>query len=159
MLAGWRRCALAAEDDDAAPHLILLPEVLFDEAAFLEKVTAVVERLGSCAIVVAEGIRGQDGQILSMQDRNQKGYIQLGGAGEVIAERIHACLGYKVHFALAGGLSAALGPAYRVENGYGPGIWGGQAAVRRALGGGSGVVGIRASVGHALFVAHHPADL
>ncbi|MDY0034744.1 MAG: 6-phosphofructokinase [Zoogloea oleivorans] len=141
--AGWlaAACALAAEDDDAAPHLILLPEVLFDEAAFLEKVTAVVERLGSCAIVVAEGIRGQDGQILSMQDRNQKGYIQLGGAGEVIAERIHACLGYKVHFALADYLQrSARHIASKTDTAQAFGV--GKAAVRRALGGGSGVVGI-----------------
>lgn len=141
--AGWlaAACALAAEDDDAAPHLILLPEVPFDEVAFLKKVTAVVERLGSCAIVVAEGIRGQDGQILSMQDRNQKGYIQLGGAGEVIAERIHACLGYKVHFALADYLQrSARHIASKTDTAQAFGV--GKAAVRRALGGGSGVVGI-----------------
>lgn len=141
--AGWlaAACALAAEDDDAAPHLILLPEVAFDEAAFLVRVKEVVERLGSCAIVVAEGVRGQDGQVLSMQDRNQKGYIQLGGAGEVIAERIHACLGYKVHHALADYLQrSARHIASRTDTAQAFGV--GKAAVRRAIAGGCGVVGI-----------------
>jgi 6-phosphofructokinase 1 len=141
--AGWlaAACALAAEDDDAAPHLILLPEVAFDEAAFLVRVKEVVERLGSCAIVVAEGARGQDGQVLSMQDRNQKGYIQLGGAGEVIAERIHACLGYKVHHALADYLQrSARHIASRTDTAQAFGV--GKAAVRRAIAGGCGVVGI-----------------
>ncbi len=141
--AGWlaAACALAAEDGDAAPHLILLPEVAFDEAAFLTRVKMVVERLGSCAIVVAEGVRGQDGQVLSMQDRNQKGYIQLGGAGEVIAERIHACLGYKVHHALADYLQrSARHIASRTDTAQAFGV--GKAAVRRAVAGSCGVVGI-----------------
>lgn len=141
--AGWlaAACALAAEDGDAAPHLILLPEVAFDEAAFLARVKTVVERLGSCAIVVAEGVRGQDGQVLSMQERNQKGYIQLGGAGEVIAERIHACLGYKVHHALADYLQrSARHIASRTDTAQAFGV--GKAAVRRAVAGSCGVVGI-----------------
>ena len=101
--AGWlaAACALAADDESAAPHLILLPEVPFDEAVFLAKVREMVERVGACCIVVAEGLRGQDGSPLSLLERNAKGYVQLGGAGEVIAERVHACLGYKVHFAVA----------------------------------------------------------
>ena len=84
--AGWlaAACGLAAEDDSAAPHLILLPEVPFDEARFLERVRDTVARWGHCSVVVAEGLRRDDGQILSMQDRSQKGYVQLGGAGEVV---------------------------------------------------------------------------
>ena len=141
--AGWlaAACALAAEDDDAAPHLILLPEVAFDEAEFLVRVKAIVERLGSCAIVVAEGVRGQNGQVLSVLDRNQKGYVQLGGAGEVIAEKIHAALGYKVHHALADYLQrSARHIASRTDTAQAFGV--GKAAVRRAIAGSRGVVGI-----------------
>lgn len=141
--AGWlaAACALAAEDDDAAPHLILLPEVAFDEAAFLARVKSVVERSGSCAIVVAEGVRGLGGKVLSIQDRNQKGYIQLGGAGEVIAEKIHTGLGYKVHYALADYLQrSARHIASRTDTAQAFGV--GKAAVRRAIAGNCGVVGI-----------------
>lgn len=55
--AGWlaAACALAAEDADAAPHIILMPEVVFDETRFLARVQAVVERAWApCAVVVAE---------------------------------------------------------------------------------------------------------
>ena len=141
--AGWlaAACALAAEDADAAPHIILMPEVVFDETRFLARVQAVVERVGACAVVVAEGIRGPDGQILSMQDRNQKGYVQLGGAGEVVAERIHACLGYKVHYALADYLQrSARHIASRTDTAQAFAV--GKAAVRRAVAGQHGVVGI-----------------
>jgi len=141
--AGWlaAACALAAEDADAAPHIILMPEVVFDEARFLARVQAVVERVGACAVVVAEGIRGPDGQILAMQDRNQKGYVQLGGAGEVVAERIHACLGYKVHYALADYLQrSARHIASRTDTAQAFAV--GKAAVRRAVAGQRGVVGI-----------------
>lgn len=141
--AGWlaAACALAAESADAAPHLILLPEVRFDEAAFLRRVQEVVERVGACAVVVAEGIRGSDGQILAMADRNKKGYVQLGGAGEVVAERIHACLGYKVHYALADYLQrAARHLASRTDTAQAFAV--GKAAVRRAIAGESGAVGI-----------------
>src|SRR5574343_4681 len=134
-------CALAAEEEDAAPHLILLPGVPFDEAAFLARVKEVVERSGACAIVVAEGIRGPDGQILAMLDRNQKGYVQLGGAGEVVAERIHSCLGYKVHYALADYLQrSARHLASKTDTAQAAAV--GKAAVRRALAGQQGVVGI-----------------
>ena len=141
--AGWlaAACALAAEDADRAPHLILLPEVGFDEAAFLARVKAVVERIGACAVVVAEGVRGPDGNVLAMQDRNQKGYIQLGGAGEVVAERIHASLGYKVHYALADYLQrSARHIASKTDTAQAFAV--GKAAVRRALAGQQGVVGI-----------------
>ena len=141
--AGWlaAACALAAEEENAAPHVILLPEVRFDEAAFLARVRSVVESLGSCVIVVAEGIRGPDGQILAMHDRSQKGYIQLGGAGEVVAERIHSCLGYKVHYALADYLQrSARHLASRTDTAQAFAV--GKAAVRRAIAGQRGVVGI-----------------
>ncbi len=134
-------CALPAEDADAAPHIILMPEVVFDETRFLARVQAVVERVGACAVVVAEGIRGPDGHILAMQDRNQKGYVQLGGAGEVVAERIHACLGYKVHYALADYLQrSARHIASRTDTAQAFAV--GKAAVRRAVAGQHGVVGI-----------------
>jgi len=141
--AGWlaAACALAAEDAHAAPHLILLPEVAFDEAALLARVRDVVARIGACVIVVAEGIRGADGQVLALQERNQKGYIQLGGAGEVVAERIHACLGYKVHYALADYLQrSARHLASKTDTAQALAV--GKAAVRRAVAGQCGVVGL-----------------
>ena len=142
--AGWlaAACALAADSPDCAPHLILLPEVPFEEAPFLARVRETVERLGSCAIVVAEGLRGPDGQILSMQSQHPKGYVQLGGAGEAIADRIHSALGYKVHYAVADYLQrAARHLASKTDTAQAFAV--GKAAVRRAVAGSDGVIGIK----------------
>ena len=142
--AGWlaAACALAAEAPYCAPHLILLPEVPYDEEPFLARVRETVDRLGSCAIVVAEGLRGPDGEILSMQSRHPKGYVQLGGAGEAIADRIHSVLGYKVHYAVADYLQrAARHLASKTDTSQAFAV--GKAAVRRALAGKGGVIGIR----------------
>lgn len=142
--AGWlaAACALAADRPDCAPHIILLPEVPFDEVPFLARVRDTVERLGSCAIVVAEGLRGPDGQILSMQAQHPKGYVQLGGAGEAIADRIHSALGYKVHYAVADYLQrAARHLASKTDTAQAFAV--GKAAVRRALAGSHGVIGLK----------------
>jgi 6-phosphofructokinase 1 len=92
--------------------------------------------------VVAEGLRRDDGQILSMQDRSQKGYVQLGGAGEVVAELIHRSLGYKVHYAVADYLQrSARHLASKTDTAQAFAV--GKAAVRRAVAGQAGVVGMK----------------
>ncbi|MDD3354585.1 6-phosphofructokinase [Zoogloea sp.] len=142
--AGWlaAACDLASEAGYCAPHLILMPEVVFDEAAFLERVRVITEAHGACVIVAAEGIKGPDGRVLSMQEQNAKGYVQLGGAGEVVAQRIHQALGYKVHYAVADYLQrAARHLASRTDAAQAFAV--GKAAVRRALGGRRGVIGLK----------------
>ncbi|HRP96546.1 MAG TPA: 6-phosphofructokinase [Rhodocyclaceae bacterium] len=109
--AGWLAAAtaLAATDDDAPPHIILMPEVPFDEARFLDCVQRTVERLGYCAITVSEGIRRADGTLVMEQSHDRKGHVQLGGAGQCIARTIHARLGYKHHWAIPDYLQRAAG--------------------------------------------------
>lgn len=100
---GWLAAAtaLAAGDDpDAPPHIVLVPEVPFDEQAFLERVREVVERLGYCAITVSEGIRRADGVIIMEKTHDELGHVQLGGAGSAIARMIHQRFGYKYHWAI-----------------------------------------------------------
>src|SRR5215467_3505997 len=65
--AGWATaaCALAAERDGDAPHVLLLPELPFHEERFLNKVQQGVERYGYCVIAVSEGIKRPDGEFLS----------------------------------------------------------------------------------------------
>lgn len=109
---GWLAAstALAAGGDaDAAPHLVLLPEVAFDEERFLERVRTVVQRLGYCAITVAEGIRHADGSLIMEKSHDARGYVQLGGAGMAIAQLIQTRLGYKYHLALPDYLQRAAG--------------------------------------------------
>lgn len=110
--AGWLAAAtaLAARGrEDAPPHIILLPEVPFDDEVFLARVRETVERLGYCTITVSEGIRRADGTLLMEQDHDTKGHVQLGGAGQCIARLIHARLGYKHHWAIPDYLQRAAG--------------------------------------------------
>ncbi|AKU13026.1 6-phosphofructokinase [Azoarcus sp. CIB] len=109
--AGWiaAATALAARTADEPPHIILMPEVPFDEDAFLAVVDATVRRLGYCAVTVSEGIRRADGTLVMEQDHDRKGHVQLGGAGQCIARLIHARLGHKHHWAIPDYLQRAAG--------------------------------------------------
>ena len=101
--AGWIAAAsgLAGEGTDAPPHIILFPERVFDETAFLDKVKATVERVGWCTVVASEGIRNAQGQFLAEAGtRDAYGHAQLGGVAPVLAALIKEKLGYKYHWAL-----------------------------------------------------------
>jgi len=139
--AGWiaAATALAARDADGPPHLILMPEVAFDEGAFLAAVEATVARLGYCAITVSEGIRRADGSFLMEQHQDAKGHIQLGGAGQCVARLIHARLGYKHHWAIPDYLQRAAGHLLSATD-HAQAVAVGRAAVEYALAGHDGVM-------------------
>src|SRR5215467_14058284 len=65
--AGWgtAACALAAERDGEAPHILLLPEVAFDAERFLARVEEALMRYDHCVIAVSEGVKRSDGEFLS----------------------------------------------------------------------------------------------
>ncbi len=101
--AGWIAAAagLAAGGPDDPPHLILFPEIPFDEAAFLARVKATVARVGYCAVVVSEGLRNADGRFLAEAGSvDAFGHTQLGGVGPVVAQLVKSRLGYKFHWAV-----------------------------------------------------------
>jgi len=101
--AGWIAAAagLAGDSADAAPHIILFPENVFDEAAFLARVKATVERVGWCTVVASEGVRNAAGQFLAEAGgRDAFGHAQLGGVAPVLAALVKEKLGYKYHWAL-----------------------------------------------------------
>ena len=64
--AGWitAACGLAAEQEGDGPHLLLFPEVPFNEEAFLARVQECVSRWGYCVIGVSEGLLGMDGKLM-----------------------------------------------------------------------------------------------
>ena len=108
--AGWIAAAggLAAEKAGDAPHIILFPERVFDEEAFLARVDQSVKAYGYCAIVVSEGVKGKDGKFLAESGlKDAFGHAQLGGVAPVIAQRIKDKLGYKYHWAVADYLQRA----------------------------------------------------
>ena len=100
--AGWLAAAggLAGNGPDSAPHLILFPEIAFDEAKFLGRVRETVARVGYCVVVVSEGLKGPDGKFLaeSAGSVDAFGHSQLGGVGPAIAATVKDKLGVKVHW-------------------------------------------------------------
>ena len=102
--AGWitAACGLAAEREGEAPHVLLLPEIAFDERKFIARVDATVKKHGYCAIAVSEGLHNQDGQFLSETGlKDAFGHAQLGGVAPLIAQLVKDKLGYKFHWAVA----------------------------------------------------------
>lgn len=102
--AGWVAAAggLASEVLGGVPHVILLPEVPFDEQNFLQRVDDCVKQHGFCTIVASEGTKNKQGEFLSAQNtRDAFGHQQLGGTAATLAQMIKEQLGYKQHHAIA----------------------------------------------------------
>lgn len=101
--AGWIAAAagLAATERGDAPHIILFPEIPFDQTSLLAKVEQTVQRYGYCVIAVSEGARYADGTFLADAGTTDAfGHRQLGGVAPVLARSIKAALGYKYHWAV-----------------------------------------------------------
>src|SRR5487761_2221763 len=142
--AGWitAACGLAADKPGAAPHILLFPEIPFDQSKFLERVEATVKQKGYCVIGVSEGLRDADGKFLSESGlRDAFGHAQLGGVAPVIANLVRERLGYKYHWAVADYLQRAarhIASKTDVEQAYAMG----KAAVEFALKGHNAVMPI-----------------
>ena len=140
--AGWIAAAagLAGRGRGHAAHIILFPEIPFDQARFLARVKDDVEKHGHCVIVVSEGVRDASGKFLAEAGtRDSFGHAQLGGAGPVVAQMTQAAFGYKFHWAVADYLQRAgrhVASKVDVEQAYAVG----RAAVRLALRGRNAVM-------------------
>jgi 6-phosphofructokinase 1 len=103
--AGFLTAASAAARtiEGDGPHLIYLPERIFDEAKFLSEVKLVHERLGRCVIALSEGIHDADGTPLSVKlaktvEKDAHGNVQLSGTralADLLCEEIKSKLGIK----------------------------------------------------------------
>jgi ATP-dependent phosphofructokinase / diphosphate-dependent phosphofructokinase len=140
--AGWIAAAsgLAAEQAGDPPHIILFPEVKFDEQRFLDRVKQTVETGGYCVICVSEGLKNAAGKFLAEAGTSDAfGHAQLGGVGPVIAQLVKDRLGYKYHWAVADYLQRAarhIASKTDVEQAYALG----KAAVEFALAGKTAVM-------------------
>ncbi len=140
--AGWIAASggLAKRHRDDAPHVIVFPEVAFDEGRFLAKTDIAVRRFGYCVIVVSEGARYADGRFLAdAGGRDAFGHAQLGGVAPMLAGLVRDRLGYKYHYAVADYLQRAarhIASATDVEQAYAVG----RHAVELALSGKNAVM-------------------
>ena len=108
--AGWIAAAagLAGQQANEAPHIILFPEIPFDEAKFLKRVSECTRDYGYCVVVAAEGIKNQQGKFLAESGlRDAFGHAQLGGVAPFLAQLIKNELRFKYHWAVADYLQRA----------------------------------------------------
>lgn len=102
--AGWLAASsgLAQSNNNSAPHIILLPEVPFNENKFLKKVKDSVKKEGYCVVVVSEGAKYKNGKFLADAGTvDSFGHKQLGGVAPRIAALINKKLGLKYHWAVS----------------------------------------------------------
>jgi 6-phosphofructokinase 1 len=140
--AGWIAAAagLAGEKAGEAPHIILFPEVPFDQDAFLKRVSECVRKYDYCVVVVSEGARYADGRFLADAGTSDAfGHKQLGGVAPVLATMVRDQLKLKYHYAIADYLQRSarhIASRVDVEQAYAVG----KAAVELALRGHNSVM-------------------
>jgi len=95
---GWLAAAamLAKDSAGAAPHIVLIPELPFDQDAFLTAVQQAVTRYGWAVAVAAEGLRNADGSLVySVSDPAQLDPLKrplTGGVARHLAQTVATAL-------------------------------------------------------------------
>lgn len=88
--AGWIAAgtALAKQYPDDPPHIILVPEIPFNQYTFLNRVKEVTEKKGYCVVVVGEGLKNEDGDEIGADKENLDafGHPVLAGAAEKLKD-------------------------------------------------------------------------
>ncbi len=95
--------ALGKKFPDDGPHLIYVPERVFDIDHFLLDIKATMERYGRCVVAVSEGIHDASGTPMLVKlakelERDAHGNVQLSGTGalaDLLCEEIKAKLKIK----------------------------------------------------------------
>ena len=106
--AGWiaAATALAARHDDDAPHLVLLPEVPFVEADFIDAVRQSLDKFKRCFVACGEGVKTADGKYLGEAggqfSKDSFGHTQLDGAANAVRWIIEEKVGVKARTNRAG---------------------------------------------------------
>ena len=122
--AGWLAASAGVIKDKESmpPHIILLPEIVFDEKRFLKKVKETVKKYGFCVIVASEGIKNKNNKfIAASSSKDSFGHAHLGGVAPKLANIITMKLSYKVHWAVADYLQRAarhIGSSVDVKQAY-----------------------------------------
>ncbi|MCL4148306.1 UNVERIFIED_CONTAM: hypothetical protein GTU68_042940 [Idotea baltica] len=97
--AGWLTAAslLAREHEDDGPHLIYVPERVFDLDKFIGDVDDMHSKHGRCLVAVSEGIHGPNGElIIQSKEVDSHGNAQLSGSGalgDFLAAEVKSRLG------------------------------------------------------------------
>ncbi len=139
--AGWIAAGtvLAKRTPESAPHIILLPEIPFNEAAFIEKVKETVAKARCCIVVVGEGLKNDKGEEIGADKTRLDafGHAVLSGAADRLAEIVQGRLNLKTRTVKLGYAQRAAGH-FASETDRLEAVACGEAAVRAAMDGKSG---------------------
>ena len=139
--AGWIAAGtvLAKRQPTDAPHIILLPEVPFDQEKFLARVKETVASLKYCIVVVGEGLKNAAGEEIGVDKSRVDafGHAVLGGAADRLAEIVQAKLNLKTRTVKLGYAQRAAAH-FASETDVLEAVACGETAVRAAVGGKSG---------------------
>ena len=98
--AGWLAASAAlATHFGAGPDLVYLPEVDFDQEAFLNDVERIYKQKRTCLVAVSEGLHYADGTFVSEAKTSSTdgfGHAQLGGLAARLGEMVKERTGAKV---------------------------------------------------------------
>jgi 6-phosphofructokinase 1 len=139
--AGWIAAGtvLAKRAAHEAPHIILIPEILFNEAAFLARVKETIDHHRCCVVVVGEGLKNEKGEEVAADKSRLDafGHPVLSGVADCIEDLVGEKLKVKAR-------SVKLGYAQRAASHFASQTDAteaaacGEAAVRAAVDGKSG---------------------
>ena len=139
--AGWIAAGtvLAKEREDDPPHIILLPEIPFDQTKFLVKAMDTVTKNGYCVVVVGEGLKDTEGNEIGADKTKLDafGHPVLAGAAERLAEIVEPALNLKTRTVKLGYAQRAAAH-YASQTDVDEAFACGEAAVRAAIEGQSG---------------------
>lgn len=98
--AGWIAAGTVLAKQGHAhhpPHVILLPEIALDEAAFLARVQATIAELKYCIVVVGEGLKNAAGEEIGADKTRLDafGHPVLSGAADALASVVQNRLNLK----------------------------------------------------------------
>ncbi len=102
--SGWivAASALLKKSPADAPHILLIPEIPFDETAFIKKTEAVLQSVGYCIIVISETIRDYQGNRIGSKTEgitaDPFGHKYVEGTAARLAAILEKNLGVRVRF-------------------------------------------------------------
>jgi 6-phosphofructokinase 1 len=102
--SGWivAASAILKKKEEDPPHLLLLPEVPFDEIFFLKRVEAIYKKIGYCIVVLSETIRDSQGRrIGALKEGVTKdpfGHVYVEGAAKHLCRLVENHLKVRARF-------------------------------------------------------------
>jgi 6-phosphofructokinase 1 len=163
--SGWivAASALLKKKPEDAPHILLIPEIPFDETALIKRTEAVLQSVGYCVIVISETIRDYSGNRIGRKTEgiitDPFGHQYVEGTAARLANIIEKELKVRARFDKPGTIQR-MSMAYISKTDQKEAYEAGAQAVRWALGGMTKVmVGFKRKPGKSYAIEYCPIPL